>query len=152
MQAIIVYYSLTGQTAQAAKYIAKGLEAENVDVVISLNAHKATADDLRNKDIVVIGTPVHVGAPAMELRRFLNKLPEDALSGKKVAIFSTFLFWGSDTALNTVEEILRDKGASGDILRMARRTSILRNIWNALTGSTKDEEAWIAFGKLIATS
>jgi len=151
MQALIVYYSLTGNTAQAAKYIAKGLEGENVGVT-KLNAYKAKPEDFNNKDIVIIGSPTHVSAPAMEIRRFLNTLPEKALANKKVAVFTTYSLWGGEAALSTIEEILRDKGATKIIPGLARRASILQNLWNVVTGSTETEEAWIAFGKQIATS
>jgi len=152
LQALILYYSLTGRTALAAKFIAKGLEAENV-VVTTMSTRKAQPEDLKNKDILIFGTPVHVSAPAMELRRFLNKLPEDALKKtKKFAIYTTYFLSGSEMALSTIEEILRDKGASGEIQKLARRAGFFRSLWHVVTGDTQDEEAWIAFGKLVATS
>ena len=149
--ALIIYYSLMGRTAQAAKFIKKGLEAENV-VVESKNVHKAQAGDLVNTDIIVIGSPVHIRAPAMELRRFLNKLPENALAGKKVAIFMTYFLSGFEAALSTVEEIARDLGATGEFPKLAQRASFFRSLLSVITGSTEAEEAWVAFGKLIATS
>ncbi len=151
MQALIVYYSLTGRTAQAAKYISKGLEEANV-VVTRIKAHVAKPEDLANKDIIIIGTPVHVSAPAIEVRRFLNKLPEKALEKKKVSFFASYFLSGQETALSTMEEVARDKGATKIIPGLARRSSVLRELWNMVTGSTEDEEAWVAFGKLIATS
>jgi flavodoxin len=151
MQAVIVYYSLTGRTSQAAKYISKGLEEANV-VVTRVKVHSAKIDDLANKDIVVIGTPVHLSAPAIEIRRFLNKLPEKALDKKKISFFATYFLSGHEPALSTMEEIARDKGATKIIPGLARRSSVLRELWNMVTGSTEDEEAWVAFGKLIATS
>ncbi|MHA1264016.1 MAG: flavodoxin family protein [Candidatus Helarchaeota archaeon] len=66
MQAIIIYYSFTGNTAQAAKYIKKGLEDENV-VVTSRNVHKIHPEDLSNKDLIVFGTPNHVINPLSSL-------------------------------------------------------------------------------------
>jgi flavodoxin len=118
-----------------------------------MNIHKAQPEDLKNKDLLIFGTPVHVNAPAMELRRFLNKLPEDALKKtKKIAIYATYFFSGSELALSTVEEILRDKGASGEIQKLARRAGFFRSLWHVVTGDTQDEEAWIAFGKLVGTS
>jgi flavodoxin I len=151
MQALIVYYSLTGNTAQAAKYIAKGLEAENVGVT-KLNVYKAKPEDLNNKDFIIIGSPTHVSAPAMEIRRFLNKLPEKAFVNKKVAVFTTYTLWGGEAALSTIEEIVRDKGATKLLPGLARQSNILRNLLNVVTGSTETEEAWIAFGKQLATS
>ena len=150
MQALIIYYSLTGRTAQAAKFIAKGLEAENI-VVTRIKATDATLEDLAQKDLIVFGTPVHVGAPAMALRRFLNKLPEGALTNKKVAIFATYTLWGSESAMETVMEIVRDKGATNEIPKVARRGSFVRSLWNVISGSTDDEEAWVAFGKQLTT-
>jgi len=151
MQAVIIYYTLTSNTKQAAIYVKNGLESENI-IVTLINVHKATPEDLQNKDLVVFGSPVHAGSPAIELRRFLNKLPEEALRNKKISLFVTFTFWGCDAALNTMEEIVRDKGATGEILRYSRRTSFLRSLWNMIRGSSDDEIAWMEFGKLIATS
>lgn len=151
MQALIVYYSLTGNTAQAAKYIAKGLEGENVGVTL-LNTYKAKPEDLNNKDIIIIGSPTHMNAPAMEIRRFLNKLPEKAFANKKVAVFTTYILFGGETALSAIEEIAREKGATKVLPGLTRQASILRNLWNVITGSTETEEAWIAFGNQIAKS
>ena len=151
MQALIVYYSLTGNTAQAAKYIAKGLEGENAGVTI-LTTFKAKPEDFNNKDIIIIGSPTHMNAPAIEIRRFLNKLPEKAFANKKVAVFTTYTLFGGETSLATIEEIVREKGATRIIPGLTRRSSILRNLWNVVTGSTETEEAWIAFGKQIAIS
>lgn len=151
MQALIVYYSLTGNTAQAAKYIAKGLEAENV-VVTKLNVYKVKPEDILNKDTIIIGSPTHMNAPAIEVRRFLNKLPENALTNITIAIFTTYSLWGGDSTISAIEQIARDKGATKVIPGLARRTSLLQNLWNIIRGSTENEEAWIAFGKLIATS
>ena len=150
MQALIIYFSLTGNTYRAAKYIAKGLEEENV-VVTRINVRMAKIEDIANKDIIIIGTPTWMGAPAMEIRRFLNKLPENALKNKKVAAFTTYTLMGSETTLSTIEEIAHDKGATIVIPGLARPYNILRNLWNTITGSTEDEEAWAAFGKLIVT-
>ena len=150
MQALIIYYSLSGNSAQAAQYVAKGLEAENV-VVTTMNVTKAQIEDLNNKDIVVFGTPNHAGSPAMLLRKFLNSLSDTALAGKKVSTFATFLFWKGEV-LTTIEEIAQDKGATNIVPGYARRTSFLLNLWSVITGSTEDEEAWIAFGKQISTS
>lgn len=152
MQALILYYSGTGRTALAAQFIKKGLESEDV-VVTSMNVHKAQLEDLQNKDIILFGTPVHVGSPSMPLRRFLNNLPEIALANtKKVSVFMTYLLWGAEPAMATVEEILEDKGATNIIPGLARRAGFLRSLLSVITGSTEDEEAWINFGKLIATS
>lgn len=152
MQALILYYSGTGRTALAMQFIKKGLESEDV-VVTSMNLHKVQQADLQNKDIILFGTPVHFGGPSMPLRRFLNNLPEGSLAiTKKVAVFMTYLFWGAEPALATVEEILEDKGATNILPGLARRAGFLHSLWNVITGSTEDEEAWINFGKLIATS
>ena len=147
MNAIIIYYSLTGRTAQAAKYIKKGLEMENV-VVTSMNVHKAQIEDLTNKDLIIFGSPVHMGSPALELRRFLNKLPEESLKGRKVSSFVTYTFL-EGTALSTIEELVRDKGATDVIPGLARPGGIVRMLLNMITGSTLEEEAWIAFGQSI---
>ena len=64
----------------------------------------------------------------------------------------TYLLWGSKPAMDTVEEILQDKGATNIIQGIARRAGFLRSLVNVITGSTEDEEAWINFGKRIATS
>lgn len=150
MQAIIIYYSSTGNTAQAAKYIKKGLEDENI-IVISLNVHKAKQEDIVNKNIVIFGTPNHAGSPALLLRKFLNNLPETALRDKKVSTFCTY-WLSKGTVISDIEEICQDKGATNIIPGKARRASILRNIWNVITGSVEDELVWTEFGRTIAHS
>ncbi|KPV62688.1 MAG: flavodoxin [Candidatus Bathyarchaeota archaeon BA1] len=72
MNALVVYYSETGNTEKVAKAIADGLETE---------ARKVGEGDA---EFVVIGSPVHGGKPVEQVIDFIKKT-----GAKRAAVFCT---------------------------------------------------------------
>jgi len=97
--ALVVYDSLTGNTAEVGAFIAEALGCEHKHV------HKITPEDLKMKELVVLGTYVHAFAPSSEIIRIVAGLKE----GQKVAFFSTYSIWGGSRAIKVLEEEARVK-------------------------------------------
>ena len=101
MKSIVIYYSKTGNTAKIAAAIAEGMGSElrNVEELI----------DLKGFSLVCIGTPVHLFAPAKEIKDFLKKLP--SLKEKKVAGFCTFHRIGVKSTIDYMCKAVEKRGA-----------------------------------------
>ena len=101
MKSIVIYYSKTGNTAKIATAIAEGIGAKLREVEELI--------DLKEFNLICIGTPVYSFAPAKKIKNFLKKLP--SLKGKKVAGFCTFHWIGAKFTINYIRKIVEKKGA-----------------------------------------
>jgi|SRR5215204_5332582 len=111
MRAVVIYESLTGNTARAARLIAEAAREEGADVTI----YPITAiglKDLAEADIVFVGTWVDglvlVGHRPGRAGR-LRALP--VIDGKPVAAFMTYAIYAGK-ALERFERILEERGAT----------------------------------------
>ncbi len=67
---LVAYHSQTGNTAKMAEAVAEGARGEGVTVVLKKVAALEQAD-LEAADAVALGSPVHMGDVAVEVRRTL---------------------------------------------------------------------------------
>lgn len=87
MKALVIYDSLYGNTEAIAKAIAAGFTGD----VRLKKVGDVTPDDIAWSKFFVIGSPTQGGRPTQAIRDFLDKLPKDALTGKRLAAFDTRL-------------------------------------------------------------
>ncbi len=86
MKTIIIYDSLYGNTKVIAKAIAKDMPMGNVE---TFDVSEIEVDRLIPADFIIFGSPTHGGQPKKAMQEFLQRIPTNALSGKKVATFDT---------------------------------------------------------------
>jgi flavodoxin len=88
-KALVVYYSMYGNTEKVARALAKGLEEGGVEVdVVKVDAVKF--DELGGVDLLVVGSPVHAWSASKPVKEFLERLKSvEGLSGKKGFAFDT---------------------------------------------------------------
>jgi flavodoxin len=111
MKTIVIYDSLYGNTEQIAKAIGGAIEGD----VTVVKAAEADAAALASFDLVIIGSPTQGGRFTPKVKAFLDKVPPDALKGKRVAAFDTrargiipkIFGW----AANRLAATLKEKGA-----------------------------------------
>lgn len=102
MKAVVIYYSLTGNTRKVAEAVATELGAELKRVEDEVN--------LQDYDLVCIGTPVYCFSSAGKVRQFLQNLPR--LDNKKVAAFCTMAALGGRRTINFIRRAVEGKGAA----------------------------------------
>jgi len=100
MQVLVVYHSDYGNTEKMAKAIASGIRAANSNVTIQLQkADKTLPDDLAAADVILFGTPVHMGSMAWQMKKLIDDAArlwmENALEGKVGGAFATGGGFGS---------------------------------------------------------
>lgn len=94
MQILIAYHSDYGATEKMAQAIAAGAKvADPAAVIHSKQALETTLDDLLAADVIIFGTPVHMGAMAWQMKKLIDdgaKLwLEGALDGKVGGVFAS---------------------------------------------------------------
>jgi NAD(P)H dehydrogenase (quinone) len=68
---LVVYYSRTGHTKMMAEIVADAAIKEGAEVGLK-EVSEASNDDLVWADGIVIGSPVHFGLPAAEIKKFID--------------------------------------------------------------------------------
>lgn len=85
MKTLVVYDSEFGNTEKVAEEIGKAL-GEDVRVV---RAGDVGADELREYEQVVVGSPTQGGRPTPLVQEFLREIPDGSLKGMAVTAFDT---------------------------------------------------------------
>lgn len=87
MKALIIYDSRFGNTKKVAEAINKGISSKGTSRM--KHASDWSNSDLREIDLLVIGSPTHGGHPSDQVKPVLDRIPDDALKGCKAAAFDT---------------------------------------------------------------
>lgn len=80
---VVIYDSVFGNTERIAQAIAAALGTHAIPV------SQADAGQLRDLDLLVVGSPTRGFRPTEGIARLLNGLPKDYLTGTRVAAFDT---------------------------------------------------------------
>ncbi len=88
-KAMVVYYSMFGNTEKVANALATGLRSGGIDVeVVKVDAAKF--EELTQVDLLCIGSPVQAWSIAKPMKEFLERLKTvEGLKGKKAFAFDT---------------------------------------------------------------
>ena len=94
MQVLIACHSDYGNTKKMAEAIAAGFRAGQPGATVLLrSAEQTSLDDLRGADVIIFGTPVHMGSMAWQMKQLIDRAAklwiEGALEGKIGGVFAT---------------------------------------------------------------
>lgn len=98
MKNIIIYDSLTGNTEE----LAKAIKEEFMDAYYA-KINDTLMENIPEGDIYYIGTPIIKGICTEKIKRLLEKL-----ENKKIFLFATAGFGGSEEYFNTLKERILD--------------------------------------------
>ncbi len=88
-KALIVYYSMYGNTEKVAKALAQGLTEGGVEAE-SISVESVKLDQLGSYDLLAFGSPIHAWNISKPMKDFLERLKTvDSLTGKKAFAFDT---------------------------------------------------------------
>lgn len=85
MKTLIVYDSTHGNTKKIAETVGSTL---NKNTTI-LHVNEAEISDLKDIDLLIIGTPTKGGLLTLAINEFIQKIPNEKLNGIAVAAFDT---------------------------------------------------------------
>jgi flavodoxin I len=132
MRAVVIYESLTGNTARAARLIADELASRGVEVAV-YPVTDIGLKDLAEADVVFVGTWVdglilfgHRPGRAGRIRAM------PVIDGKRVAAFMTYAVHAGK-ALDRFSRVLTERGATVVARGLLRRDHLDRGITDLVT-------------------
>jgi NAD(P)H dehydrogenase (quinone) len=106
---IVVYESKYGNTKQVAETIVEGMnEIERIETVLKEPKHVEPPEVL-DYDVILIGSPNHIGGPTRGIKKFIDKLGKIGLEGKLGAVFDTYMGGDFNKAVRKMEKRINEK-------------------------------------------
>jgi len=89
-KAIVIYYSVSGNTKKMAQIVAEGITGEGVETTVK-DVMEVAVDELLKYDAIVIGSPTYYGSMAAQIKKLLDDSVKfhGKLDGKVGAAFSS---------------------------------------------------------------
>lgn len=112
----IVVESKFGNTAKVAEAVAKGLADSGVDEVTVKGIREADAAEVASADVVLIGSPNHVGGPTRTVRKFIKAMAKRDLSGKTVVFFDTYIGKDVGKAVGKMEAEMSSRNSKAKLI------------------------------------
>ena len=106
---IVVYESKYGNTKLVAETIIEGMkEVSGAEVAIN-ELKEADLSQLVDFDVILVGSPNHMGGATRGIRKFIDEFGKLNLEGKMVAVFDTYLGGDFEKAVRKMEKQISEK-------------------------------------------
>ena len=145
---IVVYESKYGNTKRVAKTIVEGMgEARGMETILS-EVEEVDFDNILDYDVILIGSPNHVGGPTRSIKRFIDKLGKLKLKEKRIAVFDTYIGKDFGRAVKKMEKRISEKVSESKLILSGLSIKV-----QGMKGPISDEELPRCkdFGRRIVT-
>ncbi|MFC1904160.1 flavodoxin family protein [Chloroflexota bacterium] len=106
---IVIYESKYGNTKAVAESIIEGIgEVSGAEAVLN-ELKEVDINQLVDFDMILIGSPNHVGGATRGIRKFIDELGKLELKGKQIAVFDTYLGGDYEKAVKKMEKQIGQK-------------------------------------------
>ena len=109
MKTIIIYESNFGNTKKVAEKIRENLNLIEKNETIIKTVKEVDPIEILNFDLILFGSPNHMGGPTRGIRKFIDKLEKVDLKGKKIATFDTYVRKNINKAVRKMERRIKEK-------------------------------------------
>ena len=109
MKVMVVYESKYGNTKRAAETIIEGMKESGKVEVFFCKVKEVDFNKIADYDIILIGSPNHIGGPTRSVRKFVDGLAKLKLKEKQIAVFDTYLGEDFERAVKKMEKRIREK-------------------------------------------
>ncbi len=150
MRIMVLYYSKTGHTLEAAKATAEGIRSAGSKAdLVAVNDFGAAA--VADYDGLILGSPCWAGCVtprgvAKPVLQALDSLPPDCLKGKRCGGISVHSKMGGKTTVGTLGRLLFRKGCDDYRPGPAARAGIPFSLWKGPSVGARDEGRFKAYG------
>jgi flavodoxin len=155
MKVLILYYTKTGHTLEAANATAQGIRSAGSEAdLVTVKAFDAA--DLAHYDALIVGSPCWAGSltplgVAEPMVKALDALAPGSLAGKRGSGISVHSGIGGATTVRTIGEILAQKGCEDYRPGPVARAGVPFSLWKGPSVSREDEARFTAFGAEFVT-
>ncbi|MHA2280357.1 MAG: flavodoxin family protein [Promethearchaeota archaeon] len=104
MKILIVYDTKHGNTKKVAELIGEGLKTVEGNTVLVENVKEIDVEKDDTYDLIVIGSPNHVGSHIGTVKKFIKNLPNASLKGNSFAVFDTYMGKDFEKATGKMEK------------------------------------------------
>ena len=124
MKALIVYDTKHGNTKKVAELIGEGYKTIAGNDVVIESVKEINPQASEKYDLVVIGSPNHVGSHTKKIKKFIKGLPDSAIEGTSFAAFDTYMGKDFEKAVKKIEKQISEimpnlnKASSGLSIRV----------------------------------
>ena len=101
MKAIVLYSTKSGNTQRIADEIASELNCESLRITKS---NPALPVNLIKYDLIVIGSPNHMGSHTKKVKKFITNLSKAPVKGESFAVFDTYQSKDFEKAVKKLEK------------------------------------------------
>lgn len=108
-KAVIIYESKYGNTKTVAECIAESMKEANSIETAVYELKTVKLDELVDYDMILIGSPNHMGSATRGIRKFIDGLGKLNLQGKWVACFDTCIGRDFEKAMKKMEKQVGEK-------------------------------------------
>jgi len=147
VKVFVVYDTKYGNTKLVAEKIVEGMrKVEGIETAIA-DVKEVNFEEVASSDVVLIGSPNHVGRPARGINAFIDKLGKLDLKTKWVAVFDTHMV--SDTRAHAgMEKMIGEEVPGLKLITPGLSIKV-----NGMKGPIAEGELpkCVDFGKKIAT-
>ena len=108
MKILIVYDTKHGNTKKVAELIGEGLESAEENVITIENVKEIDLNKDEIYDLILVGSPNHVGSHTKSVKKFIKGLPNASLKGKSFAVFDTYMSKDYEKAVKKMEKQINE--------------------------------------------
>lgn len=151
MKVLILYYTKTGHTLEAANATAEGIKSAGSDVEL-VKTEDFTPDMLSNYDAMIVGSPCHAGSInkkagiAGPVKKVLNSLEPGSLKGKRCGGISVHAGDGAQNTVRNMGTIIKEKGCEDYRPGPVARAGSPISLWKGPSVTPEDQERYKSFG------
>ena len=149
MKILILYYTKTGHTLEAAEATAEGIRAAGSEVdLVALD--KFSPASLADYDGLIMGSPcwagnITSGVPKV-VTKALNSLAADCLKAKRCGGISVNCKNGGESTVRSLGKLLSQKGCEDYRPGPVAKAGSAISLWKGPSVGAKDEELFKVFG------
>ena len=124
MKALIVYHTKHGNTKKVAELIGEGLKTIEENEVTIENVKEIDLNKDEVYDLILVGSPNHVGSHTKYVKKFIKGLPNASLKGQSFAVFDTYMSKDYEKAVKKMEKQINEvmpnlnKASSGSSIKV----------------------------------
>jgi len=104
MKALIVFDTKHGNTQQCAELIAEGIISVEGNDTKVVNVKNIDLNEDMTYDLLLIGSPNHVGRHTKSIKKFIGKLSNTSVKINSFAVFDTYMSKDFEKAVKKMEK------------------------------------------------